>query len=243
MFRSRHQKGCFSVFYSLGSSPLQFWSTHIQNGYIKRVIDEDVKSVVMEIMGSNVSTTYITGPRDPKMSFGIKLPFLVLLIKNLHKYFTFEVKILDDQRFMRRFRVSNFQSKTSVKPFCTAMPMGMSPGWNQIHFNLADFTRRAYGTNYLETVRLQIHANVRIRRIYFTDHLYSEEDLPNEFRLVSKPAEKNKGREYKVPPAARPPSPAKSPTTTERAVSPTGETTAAEPSEPPTEGVDTEKYY
>ncbi|XP_018800880.1 PREDICTED: cilia- and flagella-associated protein 20 isoform X1 [Bactrocera latifrons] len=241
MFRSRHQKGCFSVFYSLGSSPLQFWSTHIQNGYVKRVVDEDVKSIVMEIMGSNVSTTYITGPRDPKMSFGIKLSFLVLLIKNLHKYFTFEVKILDDQRFMRRFRVSNFQSKTSVKPFCTAMPMGMSPGWNQIHFNLADFTRRAYGTNYMETVRLQIHANVRIRRIYFTDRLYSEEDLPNEFRLVSKPAEKKKQRDYTIP-AARPPSPVKSAATTERLGSPTGEPSVAEPSEVPTE-MDIEKYY
>lgn len=116
---------------------------------------------------------------------------------------------MDDQRFVRRFRVSNFQSKTSVKPFCTAMPMGMSPGWNQIHFNLADFTRRAYGTNYMETLRLTVHANVRIRRIYFTDRLYCEDELPNEFRLIGKPKEKRPIHDYKIP-AARPPSPAKS---------------------------------
>ena len=36
-------------------------------------------------------------------------------------------------------------------------------------FNLADFTRRAYGTNYVETLRVQIHANCRIRRVYFSD--------------------------------------------------------------------------
>ena len=30
------------------------------------------------------------------------------------------------------------------------------------------------GTNYLETLRVQIHANCRIRRIYFSDRLYSE---------------------------------------------------------------------
>jgi len=36
-------------------------------------------------------------------------------------------------------------------------------------FNLSDFTRRAYGTNYIETLRVQIHANCRIRRIYFSD--------------------------------------------------------------------------
>ena len=31
--------------------------------------------------------------------------------------------------------------------------MKLDEGWNQIHFNLTDFTRRAYGTNYLETLR------------------------------------------------------------------------------------------
>jgi len=48
---------------------------------------------------------------------------------------------------------------------------------------LSDFTKRAYGTNYVETLRVQIHANCRIRRIYFSDKLYSEKDLPKEFRL------------------------------------------------------------
>uniref|UniRef100_A0A1A9WZW9 Nuclear pore complex protein n=1 Tax=Glossina brevipalpis TaxID=37001 RepID=A0A1A9WZW9_9MUSC len=190
---------------NVGGNPLKLWNIHTKNGYTKRVYDEDIKSMVLEIMGTNVSTMYISTPRDNNQQLGIKLPFLVLLIKNMHKYFTFEVKIIDDQRFMRRFRVSNFQSKTSVKPFCTSMPMGMSPGWNQIHFNLADFTRRAYGTNYMETVRLQIHANVRIRRIYFTDRLYQESELPNEYRLIGQPKTK-KPITWRVP-AARPSSP------------------------------------
>ena len=46
----------------------------------------------------------------------------------------------------RRFRVSNYQSTTKVRPFGTTMPIGLNPGWNQIQFNLADFTKRAYGT-------------------------------------------------------------------------------------------------
>jgi hypothetical protein len=41
----------------------------------------------------------------------------------------------------------------------------------------------AAGTNYIETLRVQIHANCRIRRIYFSDRLYSEEELPPEFKL------------------------------------------------------------
>lgn len=63
------------------------------------------------------------------------------------------------------------------------MPLRMDEGWNQIQFNLADFTRRAYGTNYVETLRVQVHANCRLRRIYFSDRLYSEEELPPEFKL------------------------------------------------------------
>jgi hypothetical protein len=59
----------------------------------------------------------------------------------------------------------------------------MDDGWNQIQFNLADFTKRAYGTNYVETLRVQVHANCRLRRIYFSDRLYSEEELPPEFKL------------------------------------------------------------
>lgn len=78
-------------------------------------------------------------------------------------------QILDDKDMHRRFRMSNFQSTTRVRPFCTSMPIGLSGGWNQIQFNLSDFTRRAYGTNYMETTRVQIHANCRIRRIYFAD--------------------------------------------------------------------------
>jgi hypothetical protein len=41
--------------------------------------------------------------------------------------------------------LTHLQSTTRVKPFITTMPMRLDEGWNQIQFNLADFTRRAYG--------------------------------------------------------------------------------------------------
>ncbi len=59
----------------------------MSNGHIKRITDADIQSSVLEIMGQNVSTTYITCPADPNKTLGIKLPFLVLIIKNLNKYF------------------------------------------------------------------------------------------------------------------------------------------------------------
>ena len=212
MFRNTFQSGFLSILYSIGSKPLQIWDSKVKNGHIKRITDQDIQSSVLEIMGTNVSTSYIVCPADPKQTLGIKLPFLVMIIKNLKKYFTFEVQVLDDKGVKRRFRASNYQSTTRVKPFICTMPMRLDEGWNQIQFNLSDFTRRAYGTNYVETLRVQIHANCRIRRIYFSDRsdlsssvactclkpfshllclamflhscrLYSEEELPPEFKL------------------------------------------------------------
>ena len=39
------------------------------------------------------STTYITCPCDPNKTLGIKLPYLVMIVKNMNKYFTFEVQV------------------------------------------------------------------------------------------------------------------------------------------------------
>jgi len=45
----------------------------VHNGHIKRLTDADIQSSVLEIMSSNVSTTYITTPADPAQTLGIKV--------------------------------------------------------------------------------------------------------------------------------------------------------------------------
>ncbi|XP_035482993.2 cilia- and flagella-associated protein 20-like isoform X1 [Scophthalmus maximus] len=210
MFKNTFQSGFLSILYSIGSKPLQIWDKKVINGHIERITDDDIHSLVLAVEGTNVSTTYITCPADPKKTLGIKLPFLVMIIKNLKKYFTFEVQVgkapalcvpscchggsgrqpglvsavLDDKNIRRRFRVSNYQNTTRVNPFICTMPIRLDDGWSQIQFNLSDFTRRAYGTNYIESLRVQIHANCRIRRVFFSDRLYSEDELPPEFKLT-----------------------------------------------------------
>lgn len=109
MFKNTFQSGFLSVLYAIGSKPLQIWDQKVQNGYIKRLTDNDINSSVLEIIGSNVSTTYITAPENEKEELCIKLPFLVMVIKNLKRYFSFEVQVLDDKGIKRRFRASNYQ--------------------------------------------------------------------------------------------------------------------------------------
>lgn len=44
-------------------------------------MDGDMQSSVIEIAGANVSTNFISCPAEANQTLGIKMPFLVLLIK------------------------------------------------------------------------------------------------------------------------------------------------------------------
>ena len=83
MFKNTFQSGFLSILYSIGSKPLQIWEREVRNGHIKRITDNDIQSSVLEIMSTNISTTFITCPDDASKTLGIKLPFLVMIIKNV----------------------------------------------------------------------------------------------------------------------------------------------------------------
>lgn len=60
------------------------------------------------------------------------------------------------------------QSTTRVKPFICTMPMRLDEGWNQIQFNLSDFTRRAYGEQHTSDTPL-----TRWNRLFPCGHVVS----------------------------------------------------------------------
>jgi hypothetical protein len=62
---------------------LFFCSFSVENGHIKRITDPHIQTSVIEVIGTNVATCYITCPADPAKTLGIKLPFLVMIIKNV----------------------------------------------------------------------------------------------------------------------------------------------------------------
>lgn len=200
MFRNAYQKGRFlTVFYAIGQSPLKYWKCQTREGHCKRIMDEDLNSTVLELLGTNVSTCKITTPIEPYKSLGIKLPFLTIIVKNMQKYSTFEIEVRDHENQLRRFQASNFQPHTRTNMFITQMPLRLDPGWNKIEINLADFTHRAYSTRYVETVRIRMNANIRLRRIYFSDQLYVEEDKPREYRLFVPNRPSNNGSDSNTP--------------------------------------------
>lgn len=52
--------------YKFGISQVPFLFNKVHNGHIKRLTDQDIQSSVLEIMGTNVTTAYITCPANEK---------------------------------------------------------------------------------------------------------------------------------------------------------------------------------
>lgn len=95
--------------------------------------------------------------RRPYRMFWVRLGFMIICHSGLLPTL-YNCQVLDDQNFRRRFRVSNYRTTTRVNPFVCTMPIRLEVGWNQIQFNLSDLTRRAYGTRYIETLRVQVNS-------------------------------------------------------------------------------------
>tara|TARA_R110002050_G_scaffold252284_2_gene390504 strand:+ start:1284 stop:1871 length:588 start_codon:yes stop_codon:yes gene_type:complete len=187
MFKNTfHQSGFLSLYYSLGSKPLQLWQTHEgkdDGGVIHDVVDPQIQSKCLEIASENISSCFISCPALNSRTLGIRLPYVNLVVKNLNKYFSFEVEVMDDKDTVRRFRISNFQEETRCQSFICTLPLRMEEDWNIIQVNLADLTKVAYGTLYAETRRITVNGSCRLRVLFFADNAYSQEQLPPELRL------------------------------------------------------------
>lgn len=119
----------------------------------------------------------------------------------------------DDKNIQRQIILTSFTKKTKAMMYSGCVQFKLSPSWEHININLANATSALFGTKYVETVRikvsakfsgenralihvhtnsryfglfLQIHANCRIRSVYFADRLYTYEELPNDYKVVEK---------------------------------------------------------
>ena len=86
-FHSSYQY--ISLFYSLGSEPLQLWNKVCSSeGCIDFVIDEQLQSKVLEIRSNQINENYIVSPsRIPTKTLAITLPILVFVVKNVRRFF------------------------------------------------------------------------------------------------------------------------------------------------------------
>lgn len=89
--------GYISLLYSIADKPLDLWSKYVScGGKIRRIKDDTLYGdKVLEITGSHNSAivTNITTPAETLDVMNIKLPILVLVIKNLNLQFKLEVQV------------------------------------------------------------------------------------------------------------------------------------------------------
>jgi len=60
---------------------------------MQHVQDNELRSNVLQIQSPNENACCITCPMNPRGSLGIRLPFVTLLVKNLGRFFTFEITV------------------------------------------------------------------------------------------------------------------------------------------------------
>ncbi|SCQ16578.1 transcription factor IIb, putative [Plasmodium ovale] len=192
MYRHKFQPNILSLLLSAGSKPLEMWKTKTKKGCVRKVLDDAIKLSAIELLSENTSDSYIYTAPEKFSSLGISLPILVLIVKNMNKYFSFRISIMDDRKCRRTFRISNFQTVTRLSSKWCTMPMVLNEGWNLLQINLNEYTEKAFRTKYVETLDIQINASIRIRCVYFCDRIYNNEELKDEFKIFSKKKEKCK---------------------------------------------------
>jgi len=112
------------------------------------------------------------------------LRYLVLHIKNLEKFTSLDVEIVDDAKLYRAFHLSSRRTIATITPEQCELPMMLGSGWQVIHLDLEDMVRRAYGTGYLSTVQVTINGTCRVAKAFFSDVIYADAQLPPFLRVV-----------------------------------------------------------
>ncbi|UYV81206.1 CFAP20 [Cordylochernes scorpioides] len=183
MYRNKFQSGFLPIYHSVGWKTMENWRIVAQNGHVKRLVDEDIKSYVCEIRGCNAVTTYMSCPDTQNKSLGITLPHLTIILKNLESPFYFEVEVRDEDGTKHRLKACSFNTKSNSGQFNCTMPLQLQNGWNRVHLDLQDFLNKGFSKIYRETLRVTLHASCRVRCVYFTDRQYTEDQTPEIYKL------------------------------------------------------------
>ncbi|KAL4085859.1 hypothetical protein PRIC1_014868 [Phytophthora ramorum] len=152
MFAQTYQSGFISLLYSVGPRPLQLCEKHEETpGSVRRVLDEDVQSSVVELSADNLVHTWLRFPpeaneqqQQDQSALHIRLRHLVLVLKNLEQHVSLEVQVADDRGTRRRLRFSTFQKKSAVHPEIALLPLQLDSGWNQVQLDLVELMHTCY---------------------------------------------------------------------------------------------------
>ncbi|KAI9293339.1 DUF667-domain-containing protein [Neoconidiobolus thromboides FSU 785] len=187
MFRQCENYSPLTLYFTEGSKPLELWqlmATDSKDYELSLIHDTEIDAKVHQLIANDLSKVHLKCPANFANGLGLSLPHLVIILKNLNKEFSMEVKALDDKNRIRRIRVSTFQLEKRVTPEILCLKLDLEPSWNQVVLDLRSLIRKYYITNFKEVIQITLNPNCCIRRIFLCDQIsFSEQNLPAEFKL------------------------------------------------------------
>ncbi|XP_071869372.1 uncharacterized protein [Bombus fervidus] len=174
--------GYVSLLYSISDKPLEYWSKQqSQSGRIRKILDSDLLENVIEIQDFEQPHGYGTSiicPSDSSQFLNIELPVLVMVIKNLNLHCRLQVQVADNQNCQHHFQFTNAESeKQNSKGVICRVKVKFETGWNKLELDLSNLTQTAFKQQYAITQRIQICGNCRLRRVYFIDKHYEDQEI------------------------------------------------------------------
>ena len=100
------------------------------------------------------------------------------MISNDTREFVLPNQVADDQNCQHHFQFTNAESeKQNSRNVICRVRIKLDTGWNKLELDLSSLTQTAFKQEYAVTQRIQISGNCRLRRIYFIDRHYEDEEV------------------------------------------------------------------
>ena len=112
----------------------------------------------------------MTCPEDAAAALRCPLPVLVMVIKNMSKYMSFEVRVRCDDGVTRSLAIGNRVHEPRVSAHIASLPLKLDEGWNQIALDLAAIVSSAFKRKFVEIVSIKILSTCRVARVFFASH-------------------------------------------------------------------------
>lgn len=138
--------------------------------------DTELGIDVIEIVGEDSRILFPTSA---------SMPFLVLHIKNMVRFLSFEIIFKDTINKTRKITFSNKRSTAVIDGDIANLPLEIGEGWRYVNINLNDFSSRCFGTDCKQVKEICINGSCRVSKIFFQEECYADVELPNFLRVIS----------------------------------------------------------
>lgn len=113
------------------------------------------------------------------------LPFLILHLKDLNKFLSVEIAVVDDTRRVRRITATNRVSTARIEADAATIPLLLDHGvWNYVCLPLHTLSSNAFGAVFKYCKEVSVTANTVLGRAFFTDKQYEDAELPPFLRVI-----------------------------------------------------------